>query len=919
MKSNIEKLYEVTNSGLDIIKFYFPNAKENGHFKIREEKTPSVSLKISKGVWLLIDFGDDAKPKSPIDICMEIENCDFKSALNILLNRYGVQIEYINSLQKPDFEKRQALENEKDGDFSYDKNQNFSEYELKLFGKYVTEDVCIKYSYYSVANYKITKNGQTTIVKSNEKYPIFIHECDSFRKIYQPLCQDKSYKFFYNGEKPKDYVNGLEVLNLAFKELNATDADAEASEEGQSDSNKKEKRLPEVILCSGERDALNVAGLGYIPIWLNSETAEFKSSDYLQIMKMVFKIYNLPDIDDTGIEQGRQLALKYNEIYTIELPKWLRLKKDHRGNTCKDFRDFIDFSSNPKSFSDLLKVAKRSKFWAHIKMKDNLKLEINTVFLLYFLELNGFYKIVDPDTGKITHVRVEKNKVKKIVNAKQIREFILKQLVERKIGIDVRNLVLNSRRTGVSVMDDLIERSFDFKDFTHNSQMLYFMNVDFELNSNSDIPLPNSFSRNYVWDEDVIKYNWKRLEPSFTANYIPGDKRFEFKIQHTKSHYFRFLINASRIYWREELEEYASLDESENLIYKEKNKFSIDGSRLDWDMQNEQEKHLLNKIFCIGYLLHRYKAASKAWIVWVMENRVTSDLESSGGSGKSLMISFLQNMVNTVRMDGRNKKLTENSHFTERVSRETDLIFIDDAYRYFDFDSFYNCITGDMAINPKNEKSWSIPYEKSPKIVVTSNYPTPDINSSAQRRTLLTVFSDYYHKMTEDNGYLETRTVADDFGYDLFRENYDAAFWNEDYNFCVDCLLFYLHTLKHNVRCDPPMENVNKRINRAIMGEAFLDWASIYFASDGTNVNCFVDKNEAIVDCRSVANLKNLTAHKFTKALNAFCKNTDYVEKLNPSELCDRSGRIIKRVDGKIEEKIYIKTIGFELIDKETA
>jgi hypothetical protein len=110
----------------------------------------------------------------------------------------------------------------------------------------------------------------------------------------------------------------------------------------------------------------------------------------------------------------------------------------------------------------------------------------------------------------------------------------------------------------------------------------------------------------------------------------------------------------------------------------------------------------------------------------------------------------------------------------------------------------------------------------------------------------------------------------------------------------------------------PPMENVNKRINIAIMGEAFQDWASVYFATNGNNVDTYVSKTEALTDFR-ISTKSVWTTQKFTKALRAFCKNNNDIECLDPQELKDKNGRIIRRQGLGSVEMIYIQTKGSEV------
>ena len=79
MNNISDKIYESTDNGLDIIKYYYPQAfdsvgKPNKAFKLRDETAPSAYLKQIKGIWRVTDFGEDQHARSPIDIVMREEN-----------------------------------------------------------------------------------------------------------------------------------------------------------------------------------------------------------------------------------------------------------------------------------------------------------------------------------------------------------------------------------------------------------------------------------------------------------------------------------------------------------------------------------------------------------------------------------------------------------------------------------------------------------------------------------------------------------------------------------------------------------------------------------------------------------------------------------------------------------------------------
>lgn len=133
----------------------------------------------------------------------------------------------------------------------------------------------------SVNSYSYVKEDEVVTTKSNEDYPILVYDFGAWQKIYQPKSADKSYRFRYAGGRPKDYTFGLDDVKLIFARLKK-----QAEKEVDDDNPYKnvDFKLDRIILCSGDRDALNAASFGYPVIWLNSETATF-SAKLLQSLK----------------------------------------------------------------------------------------------------------------------------------------------------------------------------------------------------------------------------------------------------------------------------------------------------------------------------------------------------------------------------------------------------------------------------------------------------------------------------------------------------------------------------------------------------------------------------------------------------------------------------------------------------------
>lgn len=920
----VNDILEATRGGLDIILYYYPQALEcvntKKAFKRREERTPSTFIKQFGNVWKITDFGDDAHAKNGIEICEEEEGRTFKEALVILGERYGVSENLSSDINKPIITQRAANVNEKDGLFVYDEKESFTQSELDVWGPNVTEEVLKSLRYVSLNSFSKTKKDEktgrllTTVVSSTESYPIFLRNCGDFEKIYQPNNPNKAFRFFYNGSKPKDFLNGWEELKQSFKAYN----DKEEKEFYNDPDNEgkifKPRKLKEAVICSGERDSVNCKSFGYFPLWLNSETAKFTPQMFSDVMKCVERIYNIPDIDATGVRKGVELAFKYIDIRTVFLPKWIREYKDNRGRERKDLRDFVELRSTKKDFEDLLKMARPVRFWQREKEKDNKTgklvdhLIINSDYYMNFLSLSGFGRVVDKATKEEKLVKVE-NQIVKEINYKDIRAYTIGWVTNRNEDEEVINLVRNSSRTRANIMDDLPQRELTMKKCDDHSQTFFFSNSEVEVTADAIKEKRLSDSENDINETDISDIRFKRSSVSFQQSTDINGIRIT--PTNKNSHYFRFLINSSRIYWREELEERASANEAENERYNEENKFEICGQRLTIEEQYEQMQNLASKMFAIGYILHRYKDNHKPWGLWIMEDRITSDGTSSGGSGKSFFMRFLKCVSNILFLGGKNKRLTEDQFIFQSVKDNTDVIWVDDADKDFDFTYFYDKLTGDVTVNKKHIEAKVIPYEESPKFAFTSNFPPPNKDESTLRRLLFVIFSDYYHQQTDENGYRETRSIFDDFNLDLGGKNYTNDDWNDDVNFLIDCVQFYLQKSRQNIVVTPPMNKIKSRISIQIMGNQFKQWAEVYFSTIGGNVNTLLERQQVFYDFVNESHVKNWTTNKFTKALKEFCKECEWIEEYNPQQYINSNGnRIIRTINGKTLEMIFIQTKG---------
>lgn len=944
-----EDILNATHGGLDIILDCYPQAKDcvnaKKHFSIRDERTPSASIRQYDSqkygrIWQVTDFGGEGRGENAISIYMNYKGMrqnQFNEALLQLAAKFGVTDELNHSVNKPDIRKRAARQDESDGTRSFELNDAFTEDELRILGPRVTQGDADALHWHSVKWITTVKNREVLVKSSNSHYPIFMREClvkpangegeeEKFYKVYEPLNCDKGFRFSYTpaGKKPQRYINGLSELKEAYRQYNEEE---ERAWNSCHDDCKpyRTKKLPEAFICSGERDSLCCRSMGFHPLWFNSETYRLSAEEYREIMTYVEVLYNIPDIDETGIRKGRELALTYIDIRTIWLPKWLQTYHDNRGKSRKDLRDWMEIRSEKRNFKDLMNLAYPARFWeVFYTDKGKAKYEINTAYLYNFLTLNGYFILRDENSDTSRFIHIDGNIVEQI-KVTDIREFVRTWVTDRHEEVAVVNLVLGTSKLFPASLESLDRVTLDFTSFTPTSQFFFFPNATVEVHKpvaigddgfkvrdrNSD-----HFS-NFVWKENVIGHQFKKMDLMFKIKEVKEEGRkpyYDIDIHNVDSHFFGYLINTSRLFWRKETEtNFNERPEEERQAYLEAHPFDIAGEGLS-DLEIwEQKQNLINKIFTFGYMLHRYKDFVRAWAPMAMDNKIGENDECNGRSGKSFFFRVLSFMMKTVKLSGRNPKLMDNPHVFDQVTQDTDLLLVDDCDRYLNLGLFYDNITSDMTVNPKNNHSFTIGFDDSPKLAFTTNYVPTDFDPSSEARSLYMVFSDWYHQKTEENDYYDNRSIRDDFGKTLYAYDYTEEEWNADLNFWLQCCQFYLSVMDSGVKPQPPMENIIRRKYKADMGTNFEDWANGYFSMEGEHLDEYLERDVVFSDYARYANVNRITMQSFTKKMKAFCEFCPWIEEMNPKDLLNSSGRIQRKVEvapGKkvVKDMIYVRS-----------
>ncbi|MCM4161870.1 hypothetical protein FHG64_16020 [Antarcticibacterium flavum] len=194
------------------------------------------------------------------------------------------------------------------------------------------------------------------------------------------------------------------------------------------------------------------------------------------------------------------------------------------------------------------------------------------------------------------------------------------------------------------------------------------------------------------------------------------------------------------------------------------------------------EDHFNSLCTAIGYLIHTYKDQRKPIAIIINDENLIDEGKPEGGTGKGLIVKAIAQIVEKASYNGKNADFSNNKFAFQNVEDTSAIILIDDAPRNFDFEALFSVLTDDLPIEKKHRAVKVIPYERSPKFVITTNYTIKGDSSSFKRRRF-----DIFLNNTYSSGH----TPADDFG-DEFFHSWDEKEWQSFDLFMMACLRSFL-------------------------------------------------------------------------------------------------------------------------------
>jgi hypothetical protein len=182
----------------------------------------------------------------------------------------------------------------------------------------------------------------------------------------------------------------------------------------------------------------------------------------------------------------------------------------------------------------------------------------------------------------------------------------------------------------------------------------------------------------------------------------------------------------------------------------------------------------------IGYLMHSFKDKTDQKAIILNDQEINDD--PNGGSGKSLMLTAIGYFKKVVKIDGKSFDPSRSDFVYQRVDIDTQTLAFDDVKKNFNFENLFSLITEGITVNRKNKDEIFIPFERSPKVIITTNYVIDGAGNSHDRRRHEIEFNQFF------NG---NHTPLDEYGKLLFDE-WDSNEWVSFDNYMINNLQKFL-------------------------------------------------------------------------------------------------------------------------------
>ncbi len=372
-----------------------------------------------------------------------------------------------------------------------------------------------------------------------------------------------------------------------------------------------------------------------------------------------------------------------------------------------------------------------SVFWEIETGKDDQKdtVIIDTEKMLRYLESNGYSKVFFNKSNTSILIRINNNIVKEVSN-EQVEDFILDYV--RGFPEDNPNDGLKSK-----LLNKLIEGSTKY--FT-KEKLTAFKPKKIDYHRDTKKKCYFYFSNRFVEISNVYiaHLGYNRLKGAI---------------------------------WKDQI--------INRPIEVEENKEAGEFAKVIYNICSGDKDRILALRTSMGYLLHRHKDKSLTKAIIYVDEEYNEEPE--GRTGKSLVANAVGELRKVTKYDGKQVKFNTQFAF-QNVEPYTNIIVFDDVKEKFPFENMFHMITDGIEVERKFKDRYTIPFEKSPKYLITSNYAVEGVGGSIEARKLEYEFSSHYSS---------DYSPRDEFNHNLF-DDWNNEEWNLFFNYVFGCVQDYL-------------------------------------------------------------------------------------------------------------------------------
>lgn len=391
-----------------------------------------------------------------------------------------------------------------------------------------------------------------------------------------------------------------------------------------------------------------------------------------------------------------------------------------------------------------------SEFW---DINANGKVKIIPHKFKYFLQDNGFFIYKRGDENDRVFVRIQ-NRVACIVSTKEIKDFIVNYLEDLNLLHIWDHTADNLKLFESKYLDFLSYVEINSYENTTENTRFYFNDCAVDVTKDEIIRVEYHDVKEIIWKSIVLP-----------VNYCENNKKL-------KSDYEQFIIDIT-----------------------------------DGDIDKF-------KAFCsvVGYLVCGYNERSTQKAI-ILNDRNKGKF-ANGGSGKGIFVQGIKLLKRACVEISMQTFKTDRSHIWNQVNYDTEIVFCDELKKDFKLNIIYSEITEGISIEKKYKDSVKIPFSKTPKFILATNYGIDTIDGSTLRRV---------HELELSNKFNHSFTPKQKYGKDLFDYNTPEE-WGSYLEFMFGCLRFY----KQNGLVKDTFVELNEKKMINVTNEEFWDFFQEY-------------------------------------------------------------------------------------------